>query len=434
MSFTEIKKFVICVGLLLIAIFAVPKNIDATDYSSGSFTIKDPILSSGFQNSNSLNFGLGQSLSQLAIGQSTSASFQLWSGFQYYYKVLAHTLSVTPDNAEVDLIWTVPTTYLGVEVAGYEIGTGTTSGSYTFEDVGNVAAFTKTGLTNGTLYYFISKAYAPGGTFLVYSNEVSATPNGVVIPPPPPGGGGGGSQGSINISGTAYPNAPVTVLRDSNIVSIVNANTSGNFSVTLNNQPTGTYTYTLYATDQNGIRSPSLGFEQVISKNVISTVSGLIIAPTIQQSLVSVKQGDMVTFSGYSAPNVSVTLTFSGKSAFTRLTNSNASGLYSYSLSTSDLQKGEYFVNSYSLVNFVNSPLSFSLRFIVGDQTVVPPPTGDCRRSDLNCDGRVDLVDFSILLYFWEEPDFTRNPRADIDKSGDIGLRDLSIMLYDWTG
>ena len=433
MSFTEIKKFVICVGLLLIAIFAVPKNIDATDYSSGSFTVKDPILSSGFKNSNSLNFGLGQSLSQLAIGQSSSASFQLWSGFQYYYKVLAHTLSAVPDDAEVDLTWTIPTTFLGVEVAGYEIGTGTTSGSYTFEDVGNVTLFTKTGLTNGTLYYFISKAYAPGGTFLVYSNEVSATPNGVVVPPPP-GGGGGGSQGKITISGTAYPNAPVTILRDSNTVSVVNADALGNFSVTLNNQPTGTYTYTLYATDADSIRSPSLGFEQVISNNVTSTVSGLIVAPTIRQSLVTVKQGDMVTFYGYTAPNVPVTLTFSGMQGFTRLTNSNASGFYSYSLSTGPLPKGEYFVNSYSLVNSVNSPLSFSLRFVIGDQTVVPPPTGDCRRSDLNCDGRVDLVDFSILLYFWEEPDFSRNPRADIDKSGKIDLRDLSIMLYDWTG
>jgi hypothetical protein len=436
MQLSETKKIVFSLAFLLLAIFIVPDDSNAQNYSSGSFTVENPVIDSGTRSSSSLNFGLGQSLSQLAIGRSTSASFQLWSGFQYYYKVDANTLTATPDDGEVDLSWTVPQAFLGANVAGYEVGTGTTSGSYAFQDVGNVTSFTKTGLTNGTPYFFIIKAYATGGTFLVFSNEATATPNGVVPPPPPPppGGGGGGSYGSIIISGKAYPNASVTVLRDSSVASNVTASATGDFSVTLTNQPAGTYTYGLYATDAEGSRSPTLGFERTIPNGVSIMAEDLVVAPTIRQSHATVKQGEGITFAGYAAPNVAVTLSFAGTLSFTRSATSGVNGLYSYVLSTSGVANGAYSVTAYSQVNGLDSPLSFSLNFSVGDQTVTPPPPGDCARSDLNCDGRVNLVDFSIMLYFWESTDFSRNPRVDIDKSGAVGLRDLSIMLYDWTG
>jgi hypothetical protein len=439
MHFSETKKIVLLFTLLLLTVFIVPDNSNAADYSSGSFTVKDPVIDSGFQSSSSLNFGLGQSLSQIAIGRSASASFKLWSGFQYYYKVDANVLTATAGDAEVDLSWTVPQTYLGVNVSGYEVGTGTTSGSYTFEDVGNVTAFTKTGLINGTPYYFIIKTYAPGGTFLVFSNEATATPNGVVPPPPPPppppgGGGGGSSYGSIVMTGTAYPFAVVTILRDSAVVTTTTADAAGNFNATLTNQPSGTYTYGVYATDANGNRSPTLGFERVISNSVTTSVSDIVVAPTIQQSHTTVKQGETIVFSGYSAPNVSVTLSFAGSQSFTRTVTSDTAGFYTHSLSTSGLPKGNYSITSFARVGGSDTPLSFSLNFTIGDQTVTPPPPGSCGRSDLNCDGRVDLVDFSILLYYWESTDFARNPRVDIDKNGVVGLRDLSIMLYDWTG
>jgi hypothetical protein len=437
MHFSETKKIIGLLALLLLTVFFVPDDSNAADYSSGSFTVKDPVIDSGFQSSSSLNFGLGQSLSQIAIGRSTSASFQLWSGFQYFYKVTANVLTATPDNAEVDLSWTVPPTYLGVNVAGYEVGTGTTSGSYTFQNVGNVTSFTKTGLTNGTPYYFIIKAYASGGTFLVFSNEATATPNGVVPPPPPPppgGGGGGSSYGSIVMNGKAYPNAQVTVIRDSAVATTTTADALGNFTVILTNQPSGTYTYGIYATDANSNRSPTLGFERTVSNSVATTVNGLVLAPTIQQSHTTVKQGETIVVSGYTAPNVTTTLSFAGTQSFPRTTVSSASGFYTYSLNTAGLSKGSYSVTTYSRVDAVDTPVSFSLNFTVGDQTVTPPPPGDCQRSDLNCDGRVNLVDFSILLYFWESREFSRNPRVDIDKNGVVVLRDLSIMLYDWTG
>ena len=52
-----------------------------------------------------------------------------------------------------------------------------------------------------------------------------------------------------------------------------------------------------------------------------------------------------------------------------------------------------------------------------------------CLRSDLNKDGEVNLVDFSILMYFWGSDD----PDADINQDGEIDLIDFSIMMYCWT-
>jgi len=432
MLLAETKKLIISLLVLAAAVFLLPQSSVGQDYSSSSFTVNDPVIDSGTQTSSSLNFGLGQSLSQMAIGKSASASFQLWSGYQYYFEVDPNTLTATPGNCEVDLAWTVPQTFLGVNVGGYEVGTGTVSGSYTFEDVGNVTSFTKTGLT-GVPYYFVIQAYSPGGSFVVFSNEDAATPTCGVTPPPP--GSGSVVGGSIMVTGTAYPGASVTLLRDSSIVGNVTASATGQFSFSLNSQPAGTYTYGVYAADADGYTSPTVGFERTIQTNVQASMSGVLVAPTLRQSHTAVRQGDSLTFSGYAAPNVLVYLRLAGPQSQVFPLTSSAAGLYTYSLPTGAWPRGAYTALSYAAVNGQNTPNSFTLNFSIGDQTVLPPVPGDCsKRSDLNCDGRVNLIDFSILLYFWDLRDFTRNPRADIDKNGDVELRDLSIMLYDWTG
>jgi hypothetical protein len=421
----------------IIGFFILGNLASAQEFSSSSFKIQNPVIDEGSSSTSSASFGLGQSIGQTAIGKSTSASFQLWSGFQYFFKVNANVLTATADVAEVDLSWTVPQTFLGATIAGYEVGTGTISGSYVFQNVGNVTNFTKTGLTNGTPYFFIVKTYAPGGTFLVYSNEATATPNGVTPPPPPPPSGGGGGSGSyvnIEISGKAYPNAAVTLLRDSIVVANSNADSAGNFNFNQSGLSAGTYTFTLYATDLNNVKSASLSFERTIANAITTTVNNLIIAPTLQSNFSSVKQGEPINLTGYTAPNSQVTISLSGPQSAAYTVISNAQGSYSVFINSATLIKGEYNGTAASLVSNNPSPPSLSIKFIVGDATIVPPPPGQCGRSDLNCDGRVDLVDFSILLYYWESSDLSRNPRVDIDKSGEVGLRDLSIMLYDWTG
>ena len=53
-----------------------------------------------------------------------------------------------------------------------------------------------------------------------------------------------------------------------------------------------------------------------------------------------------------------------------------------------------------------------------------------CPNADLNKDGRVNLTDFSILLYYWG----TDNACADQNQNGIVDLVDFSIMMFYWTG
>lgn len=52
-------------------------------------------------------------------------------------------------------------------------------------------------------------------------------------------------------------------------------------------------------------------------------------------------------------------------------------------------------------------------------------------KSDLNGDGKVDLIDLSILLYYLNRPD---GPRFDCNGDDKVDFVDISILFYHWTG
>lgn len=56
-------------------------------------------------------------------------------------------------------------------------------------------------------------------------------------------------------------------------------------------------------------------------------------------------------------------------------------------------------------------------------------------KADLNGDDRVNLVDLSILLYWWSSPIIYRSHNAKAYLNGDeaINLKDVSLMLTKWT-
>ena len=56
-------------------------------------------------------------------------------------------------------------------------------------------------------------------------------------------------------------------------------------------------------------------------------------------------------------------------------------------------------------------------------------------KADLNNDGRVNLVDLSILLFYWGSPirPGPYSEQVDLNGDGSINLRDISSMLSRWT-
>jgi fibronectin type 3 domain-containing protein len=94
--------------------------------------------------------------------------------------LLAISLSNGCFAADVPLQWDASVT---PTVTGYKVYVGTASGVYgTPITIGNVTAYTVTGLANGT-YYFSVTAFDATGVESVYSNEVTET---ISVKPDPP--------------------------------------------------------------------------------------------------------------------------------------------------------------------------------------------------------------------------------------------------------
>ena len=73
--------------------------------------------------------------------------------------------------------------------------------------------------------------------------------------------------------------------------------------------------------------------------------------------------------------------------------------------------------------------VSFNVPFTAEDR---PVPIPQNRPGDLTGDGRVDLVDVSIFLYWLDRGEV--RPEADWNSDGKLDLADVSIMMYWWTG
>lgn len=55
-----------------------------------------------------------------------------------------------------------------------------------------------------------------------------------------------------------------------------------------------------------------------------------------------------------------------------------------------------------------------------------------CVGADLNHDSKVSLIDFSILMVFFNKPSPFSNPCADINMDGKVSVIDFSILLTQW--
>ena len=148
--------------------------------------------------------------------------------------------------------------------------------------------------------------------------------------------------------------------------------------------------------------------------------------PTINLSSTEITKGEFLDIYGYTAPESEVSVYIDSRGEIIETTKAENDGKWSYSFDTADLEEGF----SYSVKVKAISPegliSSFSevLEFYLGEEEIL------CPRADLNRDGRTDMIDFSILLYWWQKYDAC----ADQNQDGIVNLIDFSIMMYYWTG
>lgn len=260
------------------------------------------------------------------------------------------------------------------------------------------------------------------------------------------GGSGGSSSGTgttttgtpttVNFSGMGYPSSKVVILQDGVQVITSTADPNANFSASLTNLQSGSYTFSLYTTDTEGRHSVSFSFPVYVTAGATVNIGGIILAPTIDVDKSQVRHGENEAIFGFAVPNSQVNIAVHSDSEHLVNTKATSTGAYLYNFDTTPLEYGSHNAQSHSLVEDKVSATTSPVSFIVGDTDITKTKSDNSCGTiigDVNCDGKVNLVDFSILAYWYKKG---TTPPANVDLNGDgkITLVDFSIMAYHWTG
>jgi len=256
------------------------------------------------------------------------------------------------------------------------------------------------------------------------------------------GGGGGGGGGiiqpitSVTFSGRAYPKSTVTLLKDAQIAATTIAGSDAKFQINLTGVSAGNYIFSVYSEDSEGNRSSLLTFPVGVTYGAATNISGIFIAPTIAVDKSEVKRGDNIAIFGQSVPNSEVTISVNSDEEFFNKIKTDTSGAYLYNFDTSPLDMGQHFTKSKSAMNGEISSFSKMISFAVGTKNVAKA-VQEFLKGDLNGDGRVNLVDFSIAAYWYKRTisaEFAVKEKERLNGDGKINLVDFSIMAFYWTG
>jgi hypothetical protein len=417
----------------------------AQEFTSPSFKVLDPVVTSGGGYSFSTSFRLDSSIGQIGIGTSSSSLFNLNADFLYFPYVTTPVISSTAGNGQVALSWTSASGVQGWTASGYNVGVGTVSGGpYTFSSsLGNVLSSTRTGLSNGTTYYFVIRVEDAYGNIIATSTQVSATPVAPVTPPSRGSSGGSdrepSSETAVIFSGKAYPKSTVTLLKDAQVAASTIAGTDASFKINLSGISAGNYIFSMYSEDYNGIRSSLVTFPVAVTSGVKTNVDGIFLAPTIAVDKSEVKRGDDIAIFGQSIPKSDIVISVHSDEEYFSKTVSDKDGIYLYNFDTSFLEIGSHTTKSKaSIGNQLVSGYSSSVNFKVGTKNVLAPAPQKCpARGDLNSDCKVNLVDFSIASFWYKRvlsEAFKVVDKAKLNGDGQINIVDFSIMAYYWTG
>jgi hypothetical protein len=271
------------------------------------------------------------------------------------------------------------------------------------------------------------------------------------------GGGGGGTSSSsdssttmptgVNFSGMAYPSSKVTILKNGKIAATTTADPAARFSVSIGDLKTGTYNFSVYGNDVNGIKSLTFSFPVYVTSGTTVNIGGIFLSPTIDTDKSKVKKGEVLLVFGQTIPNTDLGIIFHSDEEILKSTKTDSKGMYKYNMDTSVLAYGDHVVKSKATTDdtivtssetsfaVVNSPSILknnSANFNTNINANADTPNSNAKKGDSNNDNKVNIVDFSVAAYWYKKPSPPKN--MDLNGDGRVDLIDFSIMAFNWTG
>ncbi len=254
------------------------------------------------------------------------------------------------------------------------------------------------------------------------SAQTPTNGGGTVLPP---------MKSGVGFSGYAYPGSQVVLLKNMEEIERVVADSSAFFSISVAEPYNSTSIYTLYADDIAQERSLLLNYPLVVSSGTFTQVSGIVFAPTITTDKINVQKSDSLIIEGYGRPQREITVMIRELGIVKKIykTMTTIEGRYSFVMSLNSLPSARYTISAQYTGD---TRISKIISFILGEETLSRELNPVALPGDCSLDRRVNLVDFSILAFWYGR----ENPPSCIDtnKDGIINLVDFSILAYYWTG
>ncbi|MDX1535441.1 MAG: DUF4215 domain-containing protein [Candidatus Spechtbacterales bacterium] len=261
-----------------------------------------------------------------------------------------------------------------------------------------------------------------------------------VVGPSGPTGSGNNTPGSstppgntqVKIVGKAYPHSNVNILKDGTVIGVVAADAKADFSFTSAGITPGTTTFGIWAEDRLGLRSIALTVTFEVVQGSTTTVSGVFLPPTLDLDRTEVNRGDIINMTGSTVPEVQVSTEVNSEHTILDSTISSETGEWELDFDTSPLEEGAH--TARAMFEIEDAGLASESSFSQAVSFFVGQGQATIGTADLNLDDRVNLIDFSILLFHWNTDGGDSDPPADINRGGRVDLADFSIMLFNWTG
>ncbi len=246
----------------------------------------------------------------------------------------------------------------------------------------------------------------------------------------------------VIFKGIAYPSSNLTISEGGTVLSSFTLAAQARFEVTYKVTP-GNHTYTIVGTDSDGIQGRTSNFTLTMSQGTTTTISGIFLGPTITIDKSTITAGETATLSGTTAPNSSVNVTIStatsgtsaaaGPQQAVHTASADNNGRWLQLVRANDLSTGPYTAKAQAIEPSANSVSEFSKTLAFEVKGGASDTCSNSLAADINCDTKVNLIDFSILLFFWNATNPT-NARADINRDTHVNITDFSILLFYWTG
>ena len=176
---TKIFKIftIVVLSILPFSVFFQNPRALAEEFTASDFRLIDPVVVSGGY-SIAADYQLWDVIGQqFSADISTTADFQLISGFLDYRFIKQPIASVWPGDEKIWAHWSITRGLPGISISGYDIGRSTISGGpYAYTSFGSSTVAEITGLSNGARYYFIVRAKDSFDSAVATSSEVFAIP------------------------------------------------------------------------------------------------------------------------------------------------------------------------------------------------------------------------------------------------------------------